>query len=40
YNPPCAFTPYATCPLPPRDNILPIKIQAGEKIPDIDVPEH
>lgn len=40
YNPPCAFTPYATCPLPPRDNILPIKIQAGEKIPEIDVPEH
>lgn len=40
YNPPCAFTSYATCPLPPRDNILPIKIQAGEKTPDIDVPGH
>ena len=26
YNPPCAFTPYATCPLPPRENILPVRI--------------
>ncbi len=31
YNPPCTFTPYATCPLPPRENILPIAIEAGEK---------
>jgi uncharacterized protein (DUF1684 family) len=31
YNPPCAFTPYATCPLPPTENRLPIKIEAGEK---------
>lgn len=31
YNPPCAFTPFATCPLPPRQNILPIEITAGEK---------
>jgi uncharacterized protein (DUF1684 family) len=31
YNPPCAFTPYATCPLPPRQNRLPIRIEAGEK---------
>lgn len=38
YNPPCAFTPYATCPLPPKDNILPVKIEAGEKTPDIDTP--
>jgi len=30
-NPPCAFTEFATCPLPPRDNILEIKITAGEK---------
>jgi uncharacterized protein (DUF1684 family) len=30
-NPPCAFTDYATCPLPPRENILPVKILAGEK---------
>jgi uncharacterized protein (DUF1684 family) len=30
YNPPCIFTPYATCPLPPKENILPIRIEAGE----------
>ena len=30
YNPPCAFTPYATCPLPPPANILPVRIEAGE----------
>ena len=30
-NPPCAFTPYATCPLPLRENILDIRIEAGEK---------
>jgi len=31
YNPPCAFTPFATCPLPPVQNRLPIAITAGEK---------
>lgn len=31
YNPPCAFTPYATCPLPPADNKLALAIEAGEK---------
>lgn len=31
YNPPCAFTAYATCPLPPRQNHLPLRIEAGEK---------
>lgn len=31
YNPPCAFTPYSTCPLPPRQNRLPVPISAGEK---------
>jgi len=31
YNPPCAFTPFATCPLPTRENKLPIAIRAGEK---------
>jgi uncharacterized protein (DUF1684 family) len=31
YNPPCVFTPYATCPLPPRQNRLPIRVEAGEK---------
>ena len=31
YNPPCVFTPYATCPLPPRENRLPFRLEAGEK---------
>lgn len=31
YNPPCAFTPYATCPLPPKQNMLETPIIAGEK---------
>ncbi len=31
YNPPCAVTPYATCPLPPKQNQLPVAIPAGEK---------
>ena len=31
YNPPCAFTNYATCPLPPKENILSFAITAGEK---------
>ena len=31
YNPPCAFTPYATCPLPPAGNCLSVPIRAGEK---------
>lgn len=31
YNPPCVFTPYATCPLPPKENKLPIRVEAGEK---------
>jgi uncharacterized protein len=31
YNPPCAFTAYATCPLPPKQNWLPTAIEAGEK---------
>ncbi|MDI9240347.1 DUF1684 domain-containing protein [Lysobacter sp. LF1] len=31
YNPPCAFTPFATCPLPPPENRLDLAIQAGEK---------
>lgn len=30
YNPPCTFTPYATCPLPPKGNTLSIPIEAGE----------
>ncbi len=31
YNPPCAFTPYATCPLPPPQNRLSVRVEAGEK---------
>lgn len=31
FNPPCAFTDFATCPLPPRQNILDLEIKAGEK---------
>ena len=31
YSPPCAFTPYATCPLPPRQNILTVRVEAGER---------
>ncbi|TAG15686.1 MAG: DUF1684 domain-containing protein [Cytophagia bacterium] len=30
-NPPCAFSTYATCPLPPAENNLPIRVEAGEK---------
>jgi uncharacterized protein (DUF1684 family) len=31
YNPPCAFNEFATCPLPPPQNRLPIRVEAGEK---------
>ena len=31
YNPPCAFTPYATCPLPTAQNRLKLRVTAGEK---------
>jgi len=31
YNPPCAFTPFATCPLPPAQNKLDVAVRAGEK---------
>lgn len=30
-NPPCAFTPFATCPLPPKENRMNIRVTAGEK---------
>jgi hypothetical protein len=33
YNPPCAFSEYTTCPLPPEQNILKVKVEAGEKYP-------
>ncbi|HKK47199.1 MAG TPA: DUF1684 domain-containing protein [Balneolaceae bacterium] len=32
YDPPCVFTEFATCPLPPTQNRLPIRITAGEKM--------
>ena len=31
YNPPCVFSDYATCPLPPPENRLPLRIEAGER---------
>ena len=31
YNPPCAFNPYTTCPIPLPENRLPIKVLAGER---------
>lgn len=31
YSPPCAFTNFATCPLPPQQNRLPLRVDAGEK---------
>jgi uncharacterized protein (DUF1684 family) len=31
YNPPCVFSPYATCPLPPKQNKLGLRVEAGEK---------
>lgn len=38
YNPPCAFNPYTTCPIPVRENRLPIKVLAGEKAYPVHVP--
>ena len=32
YNPPCIFSPYATCPLPPPQNKVALRIEAGEKV--------
>lgn len=31
YNPPCAYTDFATCPLPPKQNRLPVRISAGQQ---------
>jgi uncharacterized protein (DUF1684 family) len=31
HNPPCAYNPFTTCPLPPKGNSLPVRIEAGEK---------
>ena len=38
YNPPCSFNPYTTCPIPLRENNLPIKVLAGEKDYPVHVP--
>lgn len=38
YNPPCAFNPYTTCPIPLKENRLSIKILAGEKAYPVHVP--
>jgi uncharacterized protein (DUF1684 family) len=38
YNPPCAFNPYTTCPIPVRENRLPIKVLAGEKAYPVHIP--
>jgi uncharacterized protein (DUF1684 family) len=38
YNPPCAFNPNTTCPIPLRENRLPVKILAGEKVYPVHVP--
>lgn len=32
YNPPCVLTKYATCPMPPKENYLKLRITAGEKV--------
>ena len=32
-NLPCAYTEFATCPLPPAGNRLPVAVEAGEQIP-------
>ena len=33
YNPPCAFTAFSTCPMPPPENRLDLAVTAGEKKP-------
>ena len=33
YNPACAFSPLYNCPIPPRENVLPIEVRAGERDP-------
>jgi uncharacterized protein (DUF1684 family) len=38
YNPPCAFNPYTTCPIPIPANRLPVKVLAGEKAYPVHVP--
>ena len=33
YHPPCAFCDFTTCPMPPRGNVIPFPIEAGERYP-------
>jgi uncharacterized protein (DUF1684 family) len=35
YNPPCAFSEFTTCPLPPKQNQLKVRVEAGEKFPPL-----
>lgn len=35
FTPPCGFTVFAICPLPPRQNILPFAVRAGELMPQL-----
>jgi uncharacterized protein len=39
YNPPCAFNPYTTCPIPLPENRLPVKVLAGERAYPVHVPQ-
>jgi uncharacterized protein (DUF1684 family) len=39
YNPPCAFNPFTTCPIPLPENRLAVKILAGEKAYPVKVPQ-
>jgi uncharacterized protein (DUF1684 family) len=40
HSPPCAVTPYATCPLAPRENRLPVAVLAGEKYDRVNAHAH
>ena len=40
FNPPCVFTDYATCPIPPESNRLAVEVKAGEKYPISFVPRY
>jgi len=31
YNPPCAYTEFATCPLPPKQNRMAVRVEAGQQ---------
>lgn len=39
YNPPCAFTKFATCPFPPKGNHVPIRVEGGEWNPHYGEPQ-